>query len=462
LVTSSKVGNSTKLAIENPADERATGAYERYVVFLCLLAYIFSYVDRQILALLVGPVKADLNLTDTQFSLLHGLAFSLMYAFMGIPIARLSDRHSRPLIIAIGISVWSVATAACGISKNFWQLFVARMTVGVGEAALSPAAYSMFADLFPISKLGRVVGIYSIGAFLGAGLAFIIGGMVIDLVKGMSAPTLPLIGTVRAWQMVFFIVGIPGLLLALVMFLTVKEPERKDLLIHTSVDVDRTSLRETVRFIFKHKQTFLCHYLGFSFYAMALFAYLSWLPAFYTRNYALDATQTGYYLGVVVLLANTSGVYIGGYLSDFLHRKGNTDAPMYAGAIGAGLVALVGPWFALVGNLWQSLALIVPAMFFLSFPMPTSTAAMQVLAPNQMRAQVAAIFLFVSNLIGLGGGATLVALLTDQVFHNEKHVGYSVAIVVTVAGLLAALLLHFGRRYFNASLEEEIQYRSSN
>lgn len=444
---------------EIPVDS-TTDSYKRYVVVLCMVAYIFSYVDRQILALLVGPVKADLNLSDTQFSLLHGLAFSLMYALMGIPIARLSDRHSRPLIIAVGISVWSLATAACGISKNFWQLFVARMTVGVGEAALSPAAYSMFADLFPVSKLGRVVGIYSTGAFIGAGLAFIIGGMVIGMVEGMGAPTLPLVGTVRPWQMVFFVVGIPGLLLAVLMVVTVKEPHRKDVLVHTTVEVDQTSLRATMGFVFKHKMTFLCHFLGFSFYAMALFAYLSWLPAFYARNYALDATQIGYFLGAVVLLANTSGVYMGGYLSDYLHRKGHSDAPMYAGAIGAIFTALLGAWFALVDNVWLSLALIVPAMFFLSFPMPTSTAAMQILAPNQMRAQVAAIFLFVSNLIGLGGGATLVALLTDRVFRDENHVGYSVAIVVAVAGLLAAVLLHFGRHKFNASLKDEVRHRT--
>lgn len=414
------------------------------------------------MALMVGPIKADLGLTDTQFSLLHGLAFSLMYACMGIPIARLADRHSRPKIIAAGIAFWSLATAACGVGKTFGHLFLARMGVGIGEAALSPAAYSMFADLFPKSQQGRVVGIYSIGAFIGGGMAFIVGGMVIDLVEGMSAQTLPLIGTIRPWQLVFFIVGIPGLLVALLFLLTVKEPQRKDLKLLPSGEIDQPSFSETLQFVRRHRGSFSCIYLGYSFYAMAMFAMLSWLPAFYMRKYGLDATHTGYYLGVVVLLANTSGVYCGGYLTDWLHQRGHSDAPMYAGAIGASLAVLLGAWFVLVDHLWMSLALLAPAMFFLSFPMPTSTAALQGFAPNQMRAQVVAIFILIMNLFAVGFGTTLVALITDHVFHNENYVGYSLAIVVTVASLVASSLLYAGRAYFRASFEEEALYRSFN
>ena len=134
-----------------------------------MVAYIFSFIDRQVIALLVEPIRADLQISDTQFSLLHGLAFAIFYAIMGIPIARLADTKSRPLIIAVGVFFWSIATAACGLTRNFWQLFIARMGVGVGEAALSPAAYSMITDLFPKSKLGLALGVYSVGSFLGAG-----------------------------------------------------------------------------------------------------------------------------------------------------------------------------------------------------------------------------------------------------------------------------------------------------
>lgn len=176
-----------------------------------MLAYIFSFIDRQILALMIEPIKADLQLSDTQFSLLHGLAFSLFYAVMGLPLAYIADRFSRPKLISIGIIVWSLATATCGLSKNFIQLFLSRMAVGVGEAALSPAAYSMFSK----DKLGRAVGIYSIGAFLGGGIAFLVGGYVINLLKGVTLIEVPLLGALKAWQIAFLVVGLPGIIIGL-------------------------------------------------------------------------------------------------------------------------------------------------------------------------------------------------------------------------------------------------------
>lgn len=255
-------------------------AYEWYVVLICMLAYIFSFVDRQILALMIEPIKRDLQLSDTQFSLLHGLAFSLFYAFMGIPIALLADRYSRPRIIAIGVAFWSLATAACGLSKNFGQMFLARIGVGVGEAALSPATYSMLSDMFPRHKLGRAVGIYSIGSFIGGGLAFLIGGYVIDLLKSVDSVRLPGVGELRPWQVTFFIVGLPGVLVALLILLTVRDPQRKGLRHDADGRVQKPTAGALFRFLGRHRGTFCCHYLGFSFYAMILFCLLGWTPAF--------------------------------------------------------------------------------------------------------------------------------------------------------------------------------------
>ena len=157
--------------------------------------------------------------SDTQFSLLHGLAFSLFYAFMGMPIAYLADRFSRPKIIAVGVVFWSLTTAACGLSKNFLHMFLARIGVGVGEAALSPSAYSMFSDMFPKEKLGRAVGIYSIGSFIGGGLAFLVGGYVIAMLKDMNTIEVAFLGAMKAWQLAFFIVGLPGILVGLLIWL---------------------------------------------------------------------------------------------------------------------------------------------------------------------------------------------------------------------------------------------------
>ena len=301
-------------------------AYEWYVVLVCMLAYIFSFVDRQILALMIEPIKRDLGLSDTQFSLLHGLAFSLFYAFMGIPIALLADRYSRPRIIAIGVAFWSLATAVCGLSRNFAQMFLARIGVGVGEAALSPATYSMLSDMFPRDRLGRAVGVYSIGSFIGGGLAFLIGGYVINLLKRVDTVVLPLLGALRPWQVTFFVVGLPGLLVALLILLTVRDPGRRGLRLGADGRASKPSIGDTFRFLARHRRTFCCHFLGFSFYAMALFALLGWTPAFYMRKFGLSPTEAGYMLGAVVLAANTAGVFCGGWLMDALARRGRRRA----------------------------------------------------------------------------------------------------------------------------------------
>lgn len=434
--------------------------YEWYVVCICMLAYIFSFVDRQILALMIEPIKHDLQLSDTQFSLLHGLAFSLFYAVMGIPIAVLADRYSRPRIIAIGVAFWSLATAACGLSRNFLHMFLCRIGVGIGEAALSPAAYSMMSDMFPREKLGRAVGVYSIGAFVGGGMAFLIGGYVIDLLKTVDSVAVPW-GTMKPWQLTFFVVGLPGLLVALLILLTVRDPQRKGLTRNADGQAERPGITVTMRFLGRHRATFTCHYLGFSFYAMILFCLLGWAPAYYMRTYGMTPTEVGYMLGVVVLITNTAGVFCGGWLMDWLARRGREDAPMRAGVIGACAMAVPAIAFTQVDNLYVSVALLIPAMFFASFPMPTSTAAMQVLPPNQFRAQISALFLLVSNLIGLGLGTTLVALLTDRVFGTPKAVGDSMAVLISIATLACIVLLGAGCGAYRRSLARERSAASS-
>ncbi|BCF93440.1 MFS transporter [Paraburkholderia sp. PGU16] len=448
------------LAGNNLARKRYT--YEWYVVVICMLAYVFSFVDRQVLALMIEPIKRDLHLTDTQFSLLHGFAFSLFYAVMGMPLAYLADRFARPRIISIGVALWSVATAACGLSQNFVHMFFARMSVGVGEAALSPGTYSMLADYFPKEKLGRAVAIYSLGSFIGGGIAFLIGGYVIALLKHTPTLTLPVLGDMHAWQLTFFIVGLPGLLVALIFALTVRDPQRKGLVQDSAGEVKRVSMPDALRFIAAHGKTFFCHYIGFSFYAMTLFCLMSWTPAFYIRRFGLTPVEAGYTLGTVLLIANTTGVFCGGWFNDWLLRKGHSDAPMRAGFIGAVCMLIPSVAFTQVGSLGASLALLVLAMFFASFPMPTSTAAMQTLAPNQMRAQISAVFLLVSNLIALGAGTTIVALITDKVFASPLAVGHSMAIVNLVASALAAVLLWIGCKQFRASLAREASNRRAN
>ncbi len=421
-----------------------------YMVVLCMIAYLFSFVDRQIVALLIEPIRADLEISDTQFSLIHGLAFAIFYAVMGLPIARLADTKSRPVIIAVGIAVWSVATAICGTAKNFWQLFAARMGVGVGEAALSPAAYSMITDAFPKSKLGLALGVYSMGSFLGAGLAYIIGGVAIDMVSKIGIVEMPVIGTVKPWQMTFFIVGLPGLIVAALFYLTVKDPERKGV-----VEGDSGyAIKDVFAYIGKNKAAFSAHYVGFGLLALVLYALMSWAPAFLLRNYELTTRDVGIYLGTLVLICNVGGVLSSGWLIDFFTKRGRTDASMLAGVVG-GLGAIIpAALFPFMPSLTSTLVVLGIALYFASFPMATSAAALQLMAPNQMRAQVTALFFLFMNLFGITGGASLVAMSTDYLFQDEKAVGFSMALVACGAALIAVVLMARGLKPFRATIEK--------
>jgi len=435
-------------------EESQSYAYPWYVVLICMVAYIFSFVDRQILSLLIEPIKADLELSDIQFSLLNGLAFSLFYASMGIPMAYLADRFSRPKVIAIGVFIWSVATVSCGITKNFFQLFLARMNVGIGEAALSPAAYSMIADYFPKEKLGRALSVYSAGSFIGGGMALIIGGAVIDMVSNTKEISLFLVGVVRPWQVTFFIVGLPGVLVAVIIYLTVKNPLRRNLSPGSDIVKDAPmSIWQVLKFMGDHNKTFILMFGGFSFAAMALFCVLSWSPAFYMRNYDMTAGEVGYVMGLIMLVCNTLGVLASGWLTDYFQKAGKADAPMRAGMWGGIGLLLPLCLYPLVGNLTFSFTLLGVALFFASFPLATSAAAMQILVPNRMRAQVSSLFLLVSNLFGLALGSFLVATLTDLFFEVDSAVGYSVVIVGGLATLSQILMLTRGLRHFRQSLD---------
>lgn len=431
------------------AEEKASSA-GWYMVILCMLAYLLSFVDRQIVALLIEPIRADLQISDTQFSLIHGLSFAIFYAVMGVPIAKLADTKSRPVIIAVGIAVWSVATAICGTAKNFWHLFAARMGVGVGEAALSPAAYSMISDAFPKSKLGLALAVYSMGSFLGAGLAYIIGGVAIDMISKIGVVEIPIIGIVKPWQMTFFIVGLPGVLVALLFYLTVKDPERKGV----SAGTEGYTVKQVFAYIGNNKKTFASHYVGFGLLALVLYALMSWSPAFFLRNYGLSTHDVGIYLGILVLVCNVGGVLSSGKLTDFFTARGRSDAAMMTGMVGGLGAVIPAVLFPFMPSITLTLLALGLGLYFASFPMVASAASLQMMAPNQMRAQVTALFFLFMNLFGIVGGATLVALATDYLFQDERAVGLSMGLVASIASILAATIIGLGLKHYRLTAEK--------
>ncbi|MBC6951551.1 MFS transporter [candidate division KSB1 bacterium] len=441
------------MAQHDPSPPLPRPAYAWYVVAILTLAAISAYIDRLILSLLVAPIKRDFIISDTEMSLLMGFSFALFYTVLGLPIGRLADSHSRQKIIIIGITLWSLMTALSGIAQNYGHLFLARVGVGVGEAALFPAAYSMIADYFPKQRLAMAMSVFGMGIFIGSGLAMFINGLVVGMTSQQTMLELPFIGAIFPWQKIFFVIGVPGLLIAALMF-TVREPARRGVPSGRDANAGQTQypLREVFAYIRANKMTFLCHNLGFALFALHNYAANAWIPPFFTRTYGWEASKVGIVYGPIIVVFGTIGILLGGYLTDWLAKRGYADAKLRTGLIAALALMPTILLYPLMPNGETALLALIPVNIFASFAFGAATAAIQEVTPNQMRAQISALYLFLINLIGLGFGPTAVALTTDFVFGDENAVRYSLILVGTIALLLAALLFWLGLKPYRRSL----------
>jgi len=433
-------------------DSYPSRRYAWYVVGVLTLAYVFSFIDRQILTLLVGPIRRDLAINDTQMSLLMGLSFAVFYTLFGIPLGRLADAHSRRLIITAGLIVWSLMTAGCGLARRYWHLAVMRMGVGVGEASLSPAAYSLIADYFRPERRATALSVYSMGIYLGGGLATVLGGLVVEFASGRDGPTLPLIGATRPWQLVFFAVGLPGLLVAL-LFFTVQEPARQGVSpVKAGTPTPSVPLREVWVYIRDNGRTFLCHNLGIAFLSFSAYGAGSWIPTLLIRRHHWTASQAGMLYGVLLMVCGPLGIVLGGHLADRLRHRGHADSTMRVALLGAVAWLPFGIYSVMPTSQWLA-ALLAPAWICTSVPFGVAPAAIQEMVPNRMRGQASALYLFVINLIGLGLGPTAVALVTDYVFHDDNAVNVSLLIVEGLAHLVAIALIGLGLKPYRRSLD---------
>lgn len=410
--------------------------YAWYVVTVLLVAQAFSFLDRMIMGLLVGPIRSSFQISDTQYSLLAGLAFSLFYAIMGLPLARIADRGSRRNLIAVGIAVWSFMTALCGFARSYWMLFFARMGVGVGEATLGPAAYSMIADYFPKSVLARALSIYMIGVTLGSGFAYMLGGAVVGYVENIDTIIVPVIGDMEGWQLTFFIVGVPGLLVSLLMMATVREPARKG-----EVASGEIPLKTVIDYLWARRRAYLGHILGLSIFIMVVYALNLWGPTYFIRTFGYSRPEAGWVFGLIMIGAGTAGLLIAGTLSDKLLAGGMQDA--YVRMILISMLALL-PCAGALGFLTSdSLAIVFMslAVFFSAFQGGLSAGTLQLMTPNRMRGQVTALYMLATNLIGLGLGPTIIALTTDYVFGYDAAIGKSIALCSLVVCPIGAFIL---------------------
>lgn len=430
-----------------------------YTVAVLTLSYTLAYIDRSILGLLIEPIKADLGITDTQVSLLGGAAFAVFYVLLGLPMGWLADRVNRRNLIMVGMLIWSCMTAAGGFAHSFAQLFFTRIWVGIGEATLTPAALSIISDSYAPARRQVPLGLYMSAIAIGSGLAYIIGGAIIDWVAALPAFSLPFIGTVTAWQASFIIVGTPGLLLVLFV-MAIKEPQRRELQ-STPHDVaagvpsaPAVSLKQAAQFIFvKNRRTFLPVFVAFGGLALHSIALQMWLPAYYVRTFGWSEGRIGVLYGCILLVFATGGMIGGSWLATRLQMKGYKDALLRA-------------------PLWMTIVMTPPAIFATLVPDPIITlwlvtpvtalsyglfavvpGILHAITPNEMRGQVTALFSFFNNVIGGVLGASLVAMLTDFVFRDPLALGRSMAVVSLLVLPGSAVLLALSLKHFRSSVD---------
>ena len=424
-----------------------------YALFVLLLAYILSFVDRNVMAVLIGPIREQFDISDFQYSLLHGFAFSMFYIVLGLPIARLADRHNRKWIITVGVFLWSVMTCLCGLSKSFFTLFLARIGVGVGEAALSPPAYSLLADYFSPEKLPRAMAVYTLGITLGGGLAYIIGGAVYQHFAAAGGLTLPMLGHIQAWQVTFIAVGLPGVLLVGLLAL-MREPPRGAKIEAAPLAEDAVSIGAVGNQLRQHWRAYLGLIGSMSMLAILGYGTMAWFPEFMLRSFDADRATVGSQFGTLFIIAGSLGTLAGGWSVKPLSDRGYSDAPMRVVMICALLwliPATAGPLSPSPGLAMLAAA---PIIFFLNAYFGVGIAGVQLITPPHMRAQVSALMLFSTNLFGLAFGPSAVALITDFLFADDQALRYSLALLPAVVCPLAAALVWQGMKAYREALVE--------
>lgn len=432
----------------------ATSPQAYYALGVLLLAYILSFVDRNVMAVLIGPIREDFAITDFQYSLLHGFAFSMFYIVLGLPIARMADRGNRKWIITVGVFFWSIMTCLCGVARSFSWLFLARMGVGVGEAALSPPAYSLLSDYFSEDKLPRALAVYTLGITLGGGLAYMVGGGVYGYFAGIEFVEVPWLGELRPWQLTFVAVGAPGLLVVLLM-LFMREPPRPSAHKVRAASGDGeadVALAEVLAWLRSHWQAYSSLIFGVSLLSVLGYGTMAWYVEFLVRSFDVSRSEAGTSFGLLFIVAGSLGTIIGGWSAGPLQRRGYADANMRLVMI----VALL--WFfpAVAGPLLPTAELALwaaaPIVFFLNAYFAVSIAALQLITPNRMRAQASALMLFSTNLFGLALGPSAVAAFTDFVFMDDASLRYSLSLLAALVCPAAALLVAWGLRYYRSAL----------
>ncbi|MEK9748925.1 MAG: MFS transporter [Pseudomonadales bacterium] len=410
-------------------------AVRNYALSVLVVVYTFNFIDRQILSILLEPIKQDLGLSDSALGMLTGFAFALFYATLGIPIARFADRGNRRNLIALALTIWSGMTALSGLAQNFWHLLLARIGVGVGEAGCSPPAHSMIADYFPAENRATALGIYSLGIPFGILFGFIAGGWLNEFF---------------GWRVAFFVVGIPGVLLALLVRYTLREPPR-GMAEGRVAEVEQPTVMETFRFLWS-KRSFRHMAVGGGLTAFVGYGVVTWVPSFLIRSYGMSTGDVGTYLGLILGIPGGIGIALGGYLAD---RYGARDTRWYLWVVAVALIACVPLSFGvyLSATAFASLIFLIIPILLGNFYQATTFSQTQGLVSLRMRSVAAAVLLFILNIIGLGAGPQAVGILSDvlQPQYGDESLRYAL-LILSLVNVWSAYHYYLAGKYLKDDL----------
>ncbi|HEX8601371.1 MAG TPA: MFS transporter [Pseudoduganella sp.] len=419
--------------------------YAAWVIGVLFLVTLFSQLDRQLPALLVRPIRAHFQISDTAFSLLQGYAFSICYTLMGLPLGRLVDRTVRRNLIFWGLLFWTLMTALSGLADSYTVLFLARMGVGVGEAVLAPAAYSIIADYVAPERRGRALAFYYTSLAVGSGASMLLGGWLLGAIpqEGMA---LPLLGVLPAWRICFLAAAAPGLLLGALLF-TIREPVRRE----QGGQAQQCTVGEFLAFLGQHHRTFARLLTYPALLAVIGYGMLSWAPALFDRRFHMPASRAGIILGVIIAVAGLGGTLLGGFLSDRWLRLRVRAARFRVALVGTVACAPMAVLWPLAGNAPTAFVLLGCAVLGLSIAQSAAPACIQEVCPNNMRGQAISVYLLIAGLLGIGLGPTLVALVTDRIFHDDARLHLAISATVLPTALAAIWLCWSGLRPFEAT-----------
>lgn len=409
-------------------------------VAVLFLLYILSLTDRYLIALLVEPIKASTSLTDFQISLLQGPAFAVLYCICAIPVGLLLDRYSRRLTLFFCIIVWSFGAAGCGLAGTFVGLAIARSLVGAGEAGFSTGAYSIVGDSFPPHQVSFAMSIFVMGGVMGAGIVFLLGGPIVEAILHGAVNDWPFMAGFLPWQQTFIVIGLPGVLMAFLMF-TFREPQRHK---NPNAVNQGAGYGHALSFLMKNKRLYLAIFIGFGLVYTVTIALQLWLPSYFTRNFGWSPKQIGMYMGIAQISAALS-LPVHGWIVDTMFKKGRHDAHLLWCIISMLLAAPCALTLLMVNNPWVSIIFFGLFMMFILSSASIGPASTQLVTPVELRGRVSAIYVMVTGLLAMSVGPTLVGWLTDSVLKDPKKVGVSLIITLIVMYVPTLVLFVLGR-----------------